>query len=96
MVLALLEEIAGTLIWDLTRVNAFDSCCKGFTRTDTCGMKGEVTGARILLSLFPFSPDTGNGSHYPDRTSIGRLLQRPLKRVSRRVTLLHTEDLTLP
>ena len=26
---ALLEEIAGTLICDLTRVNAFDSCCRG-------------------------------------------------------------------
>ena len=25
---ALLEEIAGTLICDLTRVNAFDSCCR--------------------------------------------------------------------
>ena len=29
---------------------------KGFTRTDLCGMKGEVTGARILLSLFPSFP----------------------------------------
>jgi hypothetical protein len=25
---ALLEEIAGTLICNLTRVNAFDSCCR--------------------------------------------------------------------
>ena len=28
----------------------------GFTRTNLCGMKGEVTGARILLSLFPSFP----------------------------------------
>ena len=26
---------------------------KGFTRVDICGMKGDVTGARILLSLSP-------------------------------------------
>jgi hypothetical protein len=29
---------------------------KGFTRANLCGMKGEVTGARILLSLFPSFP----------------------------------------
>ena len=40
---------------------------KGFTRQDTCGIKGEVTGARILLS-HPF-PDTGTGPHYPGSTS---------------------------
>src|SRR5919107_602934 len=27
-----------------------------FTRANLCGMKGEVTGARILLSLFPSFP----------------------------------------
>jgi hypothetical protein len=32
---------------------------EGFTRTGTSGMKGEVTGARVLLST-PF-PDTGTG-----------------------------------
>jgi hypothetical protein len=29
---------------------------KGFTRTVMCGMKGYVTGARILLSLSPLPP----------------------------------------
>ena len=44
---------------------------KGFTRTGTCGMKVEVTGARIHLSLSHPFPDTGTGPHYPDRTPVG-------------------------
>jgi hypothetical protein len=52
---------------------------RGFTRTDTCGMKREVTGARILLSLFPSFPDTGTGSHYQDFTLVGFLVQCPFQ-----------------
>ena len=39
---------------------------KGFTRKDTCGMKEEVTGARILLSLFLSFP------RYEHRPSLPR------------------------
>ena len=57
-----------------------------------CGMTSEVTGAHILLSHYP---DTGTGSYYLDRTLVGRLLQRPFKQVSQRLTLLHTCDIVL-
>jgi hypothetical protein len=64
---------------------------KGFTRTNLCGMKGEVTGARILLSL-SHHPDTGTGSGYPNRTFFGALTQPLFKQASPRLTPLHTCD----
>jgi hypothetical protein len=43
---------------------------KSFTRVAVCGMNGEVSGARILLSPFPSFPDTGTGPQSLDRTSV--------------------------
>jgi hypothetical protein len=67
---------------------------KGFTRTDKCGMKEEVTGARILLSLSP-SPHTGTGSHYADPILVGFLTQHPFKRASRDFTPFCIYDFAL-
>ena len=52
-----------------------------------CGMSSGVTGAHILLSLYP---DTGTGSHLLERTLVGFLVQRPFKQASQRLTLLYT------
>ena len=38
---------------------------EGFTRTDICGIKGQVTGARIPLSLFPSFPRYGHRPSLP-------------------------------
>ena len=47
----------------------------------------------VLVSSFPFShfsPDTGTGSHYVERTLIGFPLQHLYKQASQRLTLLRT------
>jgi hypothetical protein len=48
------------------------------------------------ISSFPFYhyPDTGIGSYLLERTFVGPLRQPLFKRVSRRLTPLHTCDLT--
>jgi hypothetical protein len=67
---------------------------KGFTCLDSCGKNGDVTGARILLSLSPL-PDTGTVSYYPDRTLVGPFTQPLFKQASQRLTLLHAWCLAL-
>ena len=54
-------------------------------------MTSVATGAHILLSHC--YPDTGTGSCYLDRTFVEPLKQPLIKRVSRRLTPLHTCDL---
>jgi hypothetical protein len=63
---------------------------KCFTSASIYGMKVDVTGAHILLSLSPLFPDTGTGSDDFNRTYIGPIGQPLSKQTSQRLTPLHT------